>query len=116
MLQPTVPKIMKALINVENRILGKIEDHVTVKKTWHNLAVEHLLSNTIESRSRFIQRLEFRSRFDLHTECKACHEGHHYSCLGQDRTNIDKSIVNISCICKRCKEQTAAAGVVLESQ
>jgi hypothetical protein len=112
MLHPTVPRIMNALINVEN----EIEDHVTVKKTWHNLAVERLLSNTIESRSRFIQRLEFRSRFDLHTECKACHEGHHYSCLGQDRTNIDKSIVNISYTCKRCKEQAAAAGVVLESQ
>jgi hypothetical protein len=112
MLHPTVPRIMNALINVEN----EIEDHVTVKKTWHNLAVERLLSNTRESRSRFIQRLEFRSRVDLHTECKACHEGHHYSCLGQDRTNIDKSIVNISCTCKRCKEQAAAAGVVLESQ
>jgi hypothetical protein len=112
MLHPTVPGIMNALTNVEN----ETEHHVTVKKTWHNLAVEHLLSNTIESRSRFIQRLEFRSRFDLHTECKACHEGHHYSCLGQDRTNIDKSIVNISCTCKRCKEQAAAAGVVLESQ
>ena len=62
---------MNALVNVKNRILEKIEDHVTVKKIWHNLAVEHLLSNTIESRSRFIQRLEFRSRFDLHTECKA---------------------------------------------
>ena len=112
MLHPTVPKIMNALINAEN----EIEDHVTVKKTWHNLAVERLLSNTIESRSRFIQRLEFRSRFDLHIECKACHEGHHYSCLGQDRTNIDKSIVNISRTFKRCKEQAAAAGVVLESQ
>ena len=76
MLHPTVPMIMNALINAEN----EIEDHATVKKTWHNLAVEHLLSNTIESRSRFIQRLEFRSRFDLHTECKACREGHHHGC------------------------------------
>ena len=100
---------MNALVNVKNRILEKIEDHVTVKKIWHNLAVEHLLSNTIESRSRFIQRLEFRSRFDLHTECKACRRGHHYSCSGQDRTNIDNCVVNISCTCKRCKEQAAAS-------
>jgi hypothetical protein len=55
MLQPIVPKIMKALINVENSILGKIADHVTVKKIWHNFAVEHLLSNTIDRRSRFIE-------------------------------------------------------------
>ena len=48
MLYPTVPWIMNELINVKNRILEKIEDHVTVKKTWHNLAVEHLLSNTIK--------------------------------------------------------------------
>ena len=112
MLHSTVPGIMNALINVEN----EIEDHATVKKIWHNLAVEHLLSNTIESRSRFIHRLEFRSRFDLHTECKACHEGHHYSCSSKDRTNIDNSVVNISCTCKRCKEQAAASGVVLKSQ
>jgi len=111
MLHPTVPRIMNALINVEN----EIEDHVTVKKIWHNLAVEHLLSNTRESRSRFIQRLEFRSRFDLHRECKACHEGHHYNCSSKDRTNIDNSVMNIGCTCKRCKEQAAAAGV-LESQ
>jgi hypothetical protein len=115
MLHPTVTKIMKALINVENRILGKIEDHVTVMKIWHNLAVEHLLYNTVEGCSRFIRRLEFRSRFDLHTECKACREGHHHSCSSQDRTNIDNSFVNISCTCISCKEQTAAAGV-LESQ
>src|SRR6476660_2209823 len=112
MLHPTVLGIMNALINVEN----EIEDHATVKKIWHNLAVEHLLSNTIESRSRFIHRLEFRSRFDLHTECKACLEGHRYSCFGQDRTNIDISFVNISCTCGSCKERAAAAGVVLESQ
>src|SRR6476469_4598008 len=112
MLHSTVTGIMNALINVEN----EIEDHATVKKIWHNLAVEHLLSNTIESRSRFIQRLEFRSRFDLHTECKACHEGHHYSCSSKDRTNIDNSVVNISCTCKRCKEQDAASGVVLKSK
>jgi hypothetical protein len=93
MLHPTVPRIMNALINVEN----EIEDHATVEKTWHNLAVEHLLSNTIESRSRFIQRPEFRSRFDLYTKCKACRQGHHYSCSSKDRTNIDKSIVNIGC-------------------
>jgi hypothetical protein len=115
MLQPTVPKIMKALINVENRILGKIEDHVTVKKIWHNLAVEHLLSNTVEGCSRFIRRLEFRSRFDLHTECKACREGHHFGCSSNHKTKIDSSIVNISCTCRNCKEQAAAAGV-LESQ
>ena len=107
---------MNALVNVENKILGKIEDHATVKKIWHNLAVEHLLSNTMEVCSRFIQRLEFRSRFDLPTECKACHEGHHYGCSDQDRTNIDNSVVNLSCTCKRCKEQAAAAGVVLKSQ
>jgi hypothetical protein len=70
MLQPIVPKIMKALIDVENRILGKIADHVIVKKIWHNLAVEDLLSNTIDRRSRFIQSLEFMSYFDLHAECK----------------------------------------------
>ncbi|MGA7042251.1 MAG: hypothetical protein WBY71_01155 [Nitrososphaeraceae archaeon] len=116
MLHPTVPGIMNELINVENRILEKIEDHVTVKKIWHNLAVEHLLSNIIESRSRFIQRLDFRSRFDLHTECKACRRGHHHSCSSKDRTNIDNSVVNIICTCKRCKEQAAASGVVLESQ
>ena len=116
MLQPTVPKIMKASINVENRILGKIADHVTVKKIWHNLAVEHLLSNTIESRSRFVRRLEFTSRSDLHAKCKACREGHHYSCSSQDRTNIDISFMNISRTCRSCKEQAAAAGVVLESQ
>src|SRR6476620_7370757 len=116
MLHPTVPRIMNALLNVEKRILEKIEDHATVKKTWHNLAVERLLSNTIENRSRFVQRLEFRSRFDLHRECKACHEGHHYSCSSKDRTNIDNSVVNISCTCKRCKEQAAASGVVLKSQ
>jgi len=115
MLHPTVPRIMNALLNVEKRILEKIEDHATVKKTWHNLAVERLLSNTIENRSRFIQRLEFRSRFDLHIECKACHEGHHYNCSSKDRTNIDNSVMNIGCTCKRCKEQAAAAGV-LESQ
>jgi hypothetical protein len=115
MLQPTVTMIMKALINVENRILGKIEDHATVKKIWHNLAVEHLLSNTVEGCSRFIRRLEIRSRFDLHTECKAYCEGHHYSCSSQDRTNIDNSFVNKSCTCRNCKEQAAAAGV-LESQ
>jgi hypothetical protein len=108
---------MTASINVENRILEKIEDHATVKKTWHNLAVEHLLSNTIESRSRFIQRLEFRSRFDLHTGCKAWCEGHHYSCSSKDRTNIDNSVVNICCTCKSCIEQAAAVSVVvLKSQ
>ena len=87
MLHPTVPRIMNALINAEN----EIEDHATVKKTWDNLAVEYLLYNTMESRSRFIQRLEFRSRFDLYTECKACSRGHHYSCSSKDRTNIDKA-------------------------
>jgi hypothetical protein len=112
MLYPTVPRMMNALINVEN----EIEDHATVKKIWHNLAVEHLLSNTREGCSQFIQTLEFRSRLDLHTECKACHKGHHYSCSGQDRTNIDNSVVNISCTCKRCKEQAAASGVMLKSQ
>jgi hypothetical protein len=119
MLHPIVPRIMNALINVENWTLGRIEDHAnvnaTARKIWHNLALEHLLSNTMERCSRFILRLEFRSRFDLHTECKACRQGHHYSCSGQDRTNIDKNIVNISCTCKRCKEQ-AATGGVLESQ
>ena len=110
MLHPTVPGIMNELITVENRILEKIEDHATVKKIWHNLAVEHLLSNTIESRSRFIQRLEFRSRFDLHTECKACLEGHRYSCLGQDRTNIDKSIVNIAVLVKDAKNRLLQLG------
>jgi hypothetical protein len=108
---------MTASINVENRILEKIEDHATVKKTWHNLAVEHLLSNTMEGCSRLIQRLEFRSRFDLHTGCKAWCEGHHYSCSSKDRTNIDNSVVNICCTCKSCIEQSAAASaVVLKSQ
>jgi hypothetical protein len=116
MLQATVTMIMKALINVQNRILGKVKDHVTVKKIWHNLAVEHLLSNTVEGCSRFIQRLEFRSSFDLHTQCKACRSGHHYGCSSKNRTNIDKSIVNISCTCRSCKEQAAASGVVIESQ
>ena len=116
MLDPTVPGIMNALINVKNRILEKIEDHATVKKIWHNLAVEHLLSNTIEGRSRFIQRLEFRSRFDLHTECKACRQGHHYSCSSKDRTNIDKSIVNITVLVKDAKNRLPAARVVIESQ
>ena len=112
MLHPTVPGVMNALVNVKNRILEKIEDHATVKKTWHNLAVEHLLSNTMEGCSRFIQRLEFRSSFDLHTQCKACRSGHHYGCSSKDRTNIDKSIVNISRTCRNCKEQAAAAGVL----
>ena len=67
MLHPTVPRIMNALINAENRILGKIEDHATVKKTWHSLAVEHLLSNTRASHSRFIQRPGFRSRYTVCT-------------------------------------------------
>ena len=112
MLQPTVPKIMKPLINVKNRILRKVQDHVTVKKIWHNFAVEHLLSNTVEGYSRFIQRLEFRSRFDLHRECKACHEGHHYNCSSKDRTNIYSYIVNIICTRRSCKKQAAGAGVL----
>jgi hypothetical protein len=91
MLHPTVPGIMNALINVKNRILEKIEDHVTVKKIWHNLAVEHLLSKTMEGCSRFIQRLEFRSRFDLHTECKACRRGHHYSCSAKTGQTLTKA-------------------------
>jgi hypothetical protein len=110
MLHPTVPKIMNALINVEKRILEKIEDHVTVKKTWHNLAVEHLLSNTRESRSRFILRLEFRSRFDLHRECKACHEGRHYNCSSKDRTNIDNSVMNIAVLVKDAKNKLLPLG------
>ncbi|HEY6164907.1 MAG TPA: hypothetical protein VIW25_08345 [Nitrososphaeraceae archaeon] len=112
MLQPIVPKIMKALINVENRILGKIADHVIVKKIRHNLDVEDLLSTTIDRRSRFIQRLEFMSYFDLHTECKACREGHHYGCSSKGRTNIDSSIVNLICTCRSCKKQAAGAGVL----
>ena len=110
MLHPTVPGIMNALINVEKRILGKIEDHATVKNIWHNLAVEHLLSNTRESRSRFILRLEFRSRFDLHRACKACHEGYYYSCSSKDRTNIDNSVMNIGCTCKNAKNKLLPLG------
>jgi hypothetical protein len=120
MLQPTVPKIMKTSINVENWILGKIEDHATVnataRKIWHNLAVEHLLSNTMERCLRFIQRLEFfRKCFDLYTECKSCRQGHHYSCSSKDRTNFNSSIVNIICTCRSCckeKEQAVTAGVL----
>jgi hypothetical protein len=42
-------KIMKTLININNRVWGKVKAYATVKELSLNLAVEHLLDTALST-------------------------------------------------------------------